>query len=119
MKRAQKAIRSLGAYINKHFGAIGGFSTRRHVNEIVALVPFCDLEEAEAILGEFIKDFQKQGIRDIWVEARRQAISESCVEFTIRCGFIQGRPDVEMESLIESAKNRQKEIGRFRCTEEE
>ena len=115
----QGAIRSLGTFINKHFGAIGGFSTRLRLNEIVAVVPFCDQEEAEAILKDFIKDFQEQGVRGIWAEARRQAIGEECVEFTIQCGFVQGRPDVKMETLIESAKNRRREIGRFKCTGEE
>ena len=30
---AQQIIRSLGAYINKHFGAVGGFSSRQTINE--------------------------------------------------------------------------------------
>lgn len=115
----QGAIRSLGAFINKHFGAIGGFSTRLHLNEIVAVVPLCDMEEIEALLREFIEDFQKQGVREIWAEAYRQPPSESHAEFMIRCGFVQGRPDVEMETLIASAKNRQREIGRFKCPGEE
>ena len=115
----QGAIRSLGGFINKHFGAIGGFSTRLHLNEIVAVVPFCDPEEAEAILRDFVEDFEKQGVGDIRAEATVEATPKSPVEFGIRCGFVQGRPDVEMETLIESARNRQLEIGRFKCTGEE
>ncbi|MBI4764429.1 MAG: ATP-binding cassette domain-containing protein [Deltaproteobacteria bacterium] len=115
----QKAIRSLGGFINKHFGAIGGFSTRRHLNEIVVMVPMCEREEAEAILKDFVKDFKEQGIRKIWAEARKQVISGSCVEFTIQGGFAPGRPEVDMEDLIASAKNQQREIGRFICTGEE
>jgi phospholipid/cholesterol/gamma-HCH transport system ATP-binding protein len=115
----QGAIRCLGAFINKHFGAMGGFSTRLHLNEIVAMVPYCDLEETEALLKDFIKDFQENGVREIWTEARQQAGSGTCIEFTIQGGFVQGRPDVEMETLIEDAKSRQREIGRFLCTGEE
>ncbi len=115
----QAAIRSLAAFIDKHFGAIGGFSTRLRINEFVAMVPYCDLEETETILKDFIEDFQGQGIRDIWAGARKQAVSGPCVEFTVLGGLVQGQPVAEMETVIELAKNQQKEIGRFRCAGEE
>ena len=50
-------------YIDKHFGAIGGFSTRRHINEFVTVLPYSDLAEAENILKDFVKDFQERGIQ--------------------------------------------------------
>ena len=68
-------------YIDKHFGAIGGFSTRRKSNEFVTVLPFSSLEEAESILKDFVKDFQEQGIRDIWAGAQKQAPSGKCVDF--------------------------------------
>ena len=37
---AQEVIHSMGVYIDKHFGAIGGFSTRRKSNEFVTVLPF-------------------------------------------------------------------------------
>jgi phospholipid/cholesterol/gamma-HCH transport system ATP-binding protein len=116
---AQEAIRSMGVYIDKHFGRIGGFSTRRHTNEFVTLLPYSDLTEAESMLKDFIDDFREQGIRGIWAGARKQAASEVCVEFAILAGIAQGQPIVEIDSVIELAKNQQKEIGRFRCGEEE
>jgi len=36
---ALEAIHSMGVYIDKHFGAIGGFSTRRRTNEFVYGAP--------------------------------------------------------------------------------
>jgi len=112
---AQEAIRRMGVYIEKHFGAIGGFSTRRHTNEFVTVLPYSDLPEAESMLEDFIADFQGQGIRGIWAAARKQAASEECVEFAILAGFAQGQPIVEIDSVIDSAKRQQKEIARLRC----
>jgi phospholipid/cholesterol/gamma-HCH transport system ATP-binding protein len=112
---AQEVIHSMGVYIDKHFGAIGGFSTRRKSNEFVTVLPFSDIAEAESILKDFVCDFQEQGIRDIWTGAQKQAPSGKCVEFTILAGIAQGQPIAEIDAVIDAAKSQQKEIGRLRC----
>ena len=112
---AQEVIHSMGVYIDKHFGAIGGFSTRRKSNEFVTVLPFSNLEEAESILKDFVKDFQEQGIRDIWAGAQKQAPSGKCVDFSIRAGIAQGQPTAEIDQVIDSARSQQKEIGRLQC----
>jgi len=116
---AQEAIRCMGTYIDKHFGAIGGFSTRNTTNEFVTVLPYSDQPEAADILMDFIKDFREHGIREIWAEASKQAVSMECVEFTILAGLAEGQPISEIDSVIESAKNQQIEIGQFRCAAEE
>jgi phospholipid/cholesterol/gamma-HCH transport system ATP-binding protein len=115
---AQEAIRRVGVYIDKHFGAVGGFSARNNTNEFVTVLPYSDQPEAADILMDFIKDFREHGIREIWADASKQAVSLECVEFTILAGLAEGQPIVEIDSVIESAKNQQIEIGRFRCAEE-
>ncbi|MCX5838513.1 MAG: ATP-binding cassette domain-containing protein [Deltaproteobacteria bacterium] len=112
---AQVAIRGLGIYIDKHFGAIGGFSTRRRSNEFVTVLPYSDLAEAESILTDFVMDLQERGIHDVWAEANRQTSSAECVEFTILAGIAQGQPVADIDSVIDAAKSRQKEIARLRC----
>ena len=105
----------MGVYIDKHFGAIGGFSTRRRTNEFVTVLPYSNLTEAESMLKDFVDDFQEHGIRDILAGARKQVASEVCVEFTILAGIAQSQPIVEIDSVIDSAKHQQKEIARLRC----
>ena len=112
---AQVAIRSLGIYIDKHFGAIGGFSTRRRNNEFVTVLPYSDLTEAESILKDFAEDFQRGGIHDVSAAARRQAMSAGCVEFAILAGIAQGQPAADIDSVIDAAKSQQKEIARLQC----
>jgi phospholipid/cholesterol/gamma-HCH transport system ATP-binding protein len=110
----QEAIRCLGLYIDKHFGAIGGFSSRRHINEFVTVLPYSDLAETETILKDFVKGFQRQGIQDPWSSCLR-ASAGTCAELVILAGIAQGQPIAEIDSVIHSAKQQQKEIARIRC----
>jgi phospholipid/cholesterol/gamma-HCH transport system ATP-binding protein len=114
----QEALRTMGVLIDKYFGSMGGFATRLHANEFAAMLPYCDLEEAEMVLKDFISDLREQGIRDIGFGARKQAVSGQCVEFTVLGGLARGQPFTEMDAAIDLAKSRQREIGRFSCTGE-
>jgi phospholipid/cholesterol/gamma-HCH transport system ATP-binding protein len=117
-KAAPEAIRCVGVYIDKHFGSVGGFSTRQNTNEFVTVLPNSNLVEVEGILENFTKDFQEQGIRQIQAGAKKSAASMENVEFAIRAGFAQGhqgQTTVELESIIALAKHDQKEIARLRC----
>jgi phospholipid/cholesterol/gamma-HCH transport system ATP-binding protein len=111
----QVAIRGLGIYIDKHFGTIGGFSTRRHSNEFVTLLPYSDLSEAESIVKDFARIFEELNIHDVWAGARRQTRSAECIEFRVLAGIAQGQPAADIDSVIDAAKSQQKEIGRLRC----
>jgi phospholipid/cholesterol/gamma-HCH transport system ATP-binding protein len=113
---AQQAIHSMGVYIDKHFGTIGGFSTRHSINEFATILPYSSLAEAKEILKDFIKDFQEQGFHDIHPAAYRRAASGKCIEITIRAGIAQGQPGDEINAIIDSAKNQRREMGRLRCS---
>jgi phospholipid/cholesterol/gamma-HCH transport system ATP-binding protein len=115
---APEAIRCMGAYIDKHFGAVGGFSTRQSTNEFVTVVPNSDMVAVAGILQDLIRDFQEHGIRQIQAEGHKSAASMENVEFAIRAGLAQGpqgQSTVELESIIALAKKDQKEIARLRC----
>ena len=109
----QETIRRMGLYIDKHFGAIGGFSTRRNSNEVITVLPYSDITEAEIILKDFTKDFQGKEINDICTGVRRRVAMAGPVEFTILAGIAQGEPFAEIDTVIDSAKSQQKEIGRL------
>jgi phospholipid/cholesterol/gamma-HCH transport system ATP-binding protein len=112
---AQEAIRCMGVLIDKHFGAVGGFSARRGMNEYVTVLPYADLAEAEEILGDFVEDFRGQGMQDISALALRRASSGGCVEFAIHVGLAQGQPIAGIDAVVETAKKQQKEVARLRC----
>jgi len=120
---AQQIIRSLGTYINKHFGAVGGFSSRQTINEYATVLPYSDLKESERILVDFTKDFKEHGIKDfeeheIWEldpNVENEDPTGEYVEFSVLAGLAQGKPQIEIESVMEFARFNQKELARFRC----
>ncbi len=117
--KAQETIHAMGLYIDRHFGAIGGFSTRRKAREFVTVLPFSDIAEAEKILNEFVDDFHENGIRDLRANAQKDDASENCVEFAIRAGIAEGKADDDIDSIVDSARAQQKEIGRLQCAVKE
>ena len=108
----QQIIRALGAYINKHFGAVGGFSSRQTINEYATVLPYSDLDEAHRIMEDFTRDFQDHGIRGI--ELPRGEGNSKSIEFSVLAGLAQGKPQIEIESVMEFARFNQKEIARFK-----
>jgi phospholipid/cholesterol/gamma-HCH transport system ATP-binding protein len=110
---AQEIIRSLGAYINKHFGAVGGFSSRQTLNEIGTVLPFSDIHEAEKIMEDFILDLKKQGLYNFQAEVFGK--DKERFEFKILAGMSEGNPRVEIESIMEFARFKQEEIAGFQC----
>ena len=112
---AQQIIRSLGSYINKHFGAVGGFSSRQTINEYATVLPYSNLEESERIMKDFTKDFKKHGIQGVNTDIEGEDETKDCVEFSVLAGLAQGKPQIEIESVMEFARFNQKEIARFTC----
>jgi len=115
---AQEVLRDMGVYIDKHFGAIGGFSTRRDINELITMLPYANLSETESIMQNFVEDFHKQIIRTIQAGACKPVLGGP-TELTIMAGIAQGQSTSDIDSVIASAKSQQKEIGRLHCVAEE
>jgi phospholipid/cholesterol/gamma-HCH transport system ATP-binding protein len=111
---AQEALRNLGLYVDKHFGAIGGFSTRRNTNEIITMLPYSNLAETESIMDDFVQDFRRQVITAMGVGTCQLALGEA-IELNILAGIAEGQPTIDIESVIALAKSQQKEIGRLNC----
>jgi phospholipid/cholesterol/gamma-HCH transport system ATP-binding protein len=112
---AQQVLRSLGTYIRKHFGAVGGFSTRQTINEFATILPFSDLEEAKRILDNFIKDFRVQGMAEIYGVFNEQVNADACFDFSVSVGMAQGQSQIEIESVIEFARFNKQPIANFQC----
>jgi phospholipid/cholesterol/gamma-HCH transport system ATP-binding protein len=112
---AQEIIRSLGSYINKHFGAVGGFSSRQTINEYATVLPYSNLDEAERIMVDFKKDFREHGLPNIKSLADGEEAADDWFEFDILAGLAQGKPQIEIESVMEFARFNQKPIARFQC----
>ena len=113
---AQETIHKLGVLIDKHFGAVGGFSTRRGFNEFVTVLPYSNIEESEGILRKLIEDFQARGMSGQYFQ--KYGDRQACIEFGVSAGMAQGLPIADMEAMIASAEKGRREIARFTCAPE-
>ncbi|MEJ2728779.1 MAG: ATP-binding cassette domain-containing protein [Deltaproteobacteria bacterium] len=111
----QTAIRTLGDYITKHFDAVGGFSTRRRIDQFSTVLPFSDLDEARQILEDFTRDFRKNGLIGIEDAAREVNPAVGCFEFSISAGLAQGNSNVELDSIMALADFNREPIAHFQC----
>ncbi len=112
---AQKVLLSLVAYLRKHFGAVGGFSSRQTINEVVTILPFSDTAEAARILEDFVKDFRHEGMAEVARVFSKTIQEDACFDFTISVGMAQGQPQVEIESIIDPARFNKPTISNFQC----
>ena len=112
--RGQEVINAMATYINKHFGAVGGFSARQSKNQFTTFLPFSNLLEAERILKQFALDLREEGLRTIQAEAHIPR--EICFEFAILAGFAESKAGAEEIDLVfKEAEANQKEIARVHC----
>ena len=112
--RGQEVINAMGTYINKHFGAVGGFSARQSKNQFTTFLPFSNLNEVERILKKFAEDLQEEGLRTIQAEA--QVPQDICFPFAILAGFAESKAGgEEIDLVFRKAEASQKEIARVYC----
>jgi phospholipid/cholesterol/gamma-HCH transport system ATP-binding protein len=111
----QNSIRTMGSYISKYFGAVGGFSARRRIDQFSTVLPFSDLDEAQSLLVDFTRDFRQNGLISIENAAREVNPAVRCFEFSISAGLARGNPDVELNSIMAFAEFNREPIARFQC----
>ena len=112
--RGQEVLNAMGAYLNKHFGAVGGFSARQSKNQFTTFLPFSTLDEAERILKAFALDLQKEGLRTI--QAQAHISQDVCFPFAILAGFAESKVGgEEIDLVFKQAETKQREIARVYC----
>ena len=112
--RGQEVVNAMGTYINKHFGAVGGFSARQSKNQFTTFLSFSNLNEVERILKKFAVDLQEEGLRTIQAEAHIP--HDLCFPFAILSGFAESQTgEEEIDLVFKKAEASQKEIARVYC----
>ena len=113
---AQVSIRTMGEYINKHFGLVGGFSARRRINQFSTVLPFSDLDEAHKIMANFTRDFRENGVHSIENAAREVNPAVRCFDFVVTAGMARGGGNVELDSIMEFAEFKKEPLAEFQCS---
>ena len=78
-------------------------------------MPYSNLEESERIMEGFTIDFKKHGIQGVKTYIEGEDKPGDSVEFSVLAGLAQGKPQIELESVMEFARFNQKELARFTC----
>jgi phospholipid/cholesterol/gamma-HCH transport system ATP-binding protein len=112
---AQVSIRTMGDYINKHFGQVGGFSARRRINQFSTVLPFTDLDEAEELLADFTRDLRENGLNRIENAAKQVNPAVRCFDFIVTAGIARGGGNVELDSIMEFAEFKKEAVAQFQC----
>ncbi|MGD8342117.1 MAG: ATP-binding cassette domain-containing protein [Desulfobacterales bacterium] len=112
---AQVSIRTMGDYINKHFGLVGGFSARRRINQFCTVLPFSDLDEAQEIMENFTRDFRQNGLNSIENAAKQVNPAVRCFDFVVTAGLARGGGNVELDSIMEFAEFKKEPVAEFQC----
>jgi phospholipid/cholesterol/gamma-HCH transport system ATP-binding protein len=112
---AQVSIRTMGDYINKHFGMVGGFSARRRINQFSTVLPFTDLDEAEELLADFTRDLRENGLNRIENAAKQVNPAVRCFDFIVTAGIARGGGNVELDSIMEFAEFKKEAVAQFQC----
>ena len=66
-------------------------------------------------MEDFTKDFQEHGVPNLEELITSETSSDESVEINILAGLAQGKPQIEIESVMEFARFNQKSIARFEC----
>jgi len=113
----QELLRAIGSFISKHFSDVGGFSTRYGLDQFTTVLPYSDVQEATSLTEKFVEDFMANGIPELQKIVATEFSCQDAVSIVMSAGTAQGKPDIEIDAIIERAKTKQTKILEFsaRC----
>ena len=116
---AYELVKELGQIITHHFDAVGGFSTRQRRSRFMTVLPFSNLEEANALMADFIQDLRTRGFEYLKKKNRNAGDADGVFHnITVIAGLAEGKPNNEgINDVLEKARQNLFEIGDFQCTE--
>ena len=112
---AAEVIKALGKYINTNLGALEGFSVRNHTGQILAILPYTDLQEAQQLVDSLGNGLQKEALSNIQALTQAKIGASACFEIYIYAGISEANSNDDIDNIIERARVTQKIIGTFRC----
>jgi phospholipid/cholesterol/gamma-HCH transport system ATP-binding protein len=110
---ALEILKTLGEYVNKHFGPLGGFSTRHSRGRILTILPYLQPEEAERSVHDFALELKQKALPGSTMGIRE------CFEITVTAGITEACPADDIEQIIEKALTKQKIIATYQCGKED
>jgi phospholipid/cholesterol/gamma-HCH transport system ATP-binding protein len=111
---ATQVLRELGGYINSNLSTLGGFSFRNHTGEILAILPYTNLQEARELVVDFGRGLQEEKLAHI--EHHLDMSTHGCFEIFVHAGMVGAGFNDDIDALIDKARRTQEIIATYRCT---
>jgi len=118
---AQTAIdvlKTLGAYVNKYFVPLGGFSARHSRDRILTILPHTGLEDASKLVHDIAQELQQKALPEINSIAAARAVDGGCLEISVTAGITKASSADDIEHIMEQADTKLKIIARYQCGKE-
>jgi len=112
-QNAFEILKTLGEYVNKHFGPLGGFSTRHSRGRILTILPYLQTEEAERSVYDFAMELKQKALPGSTMGIRE------CFEIAVTAGITEAGPADDIEQIIEKALTKQNIIATYQCGKED
>jgi phospholipid/cholesterol/gamma-HCH transport system ATP-binding protein len=111
---AAEVLKALGKYIHTNLGALGGFSVRRRTGQILAILPYTNLQEAQQLAENIGKGLQ-EALSNIQVLTQAKIGATACFDIYIYAGISEASSNDDINHIIERARANQKIIATHRC----
>jgi len=92
-----------------------GFSVRNHTGQILTILPYTDLREAQQLVDHLGNELQKEALSNIQALTRAKIGESTCFEIYIYAGISEANSNDDIDNIIERARANPKIIGTFRC----
>jgi len=112
---AAEVLRALGKYINMNLTALGGFSVRTYTGEILAILPFTDIQGGKQLVENFGRGLQGEALSNIQALTQANIGAGACFEISIYAGITEARSSEDMDRMIKKARDDQRIIATYRC----
>lgn len=112
---AAEVLKALGKYIHTNLGALGGFSVRRRTGQILAILPYTNLQEAQQLAENIGKGLEEEALSKIQVLTQAKIGASACFDIYIYAGISEASSNDDIDHIIERARATQKIIATYRC----
>ncbi|MFH0727428.1 MAG: ATP-binding cassette domain-containing protein [Pseudomonadota bacterium] len=114
---AVEVVKTLGAFINQHLGAAGGFSTRLRRGQILTIIPYLDVSEGPLLVEDFSTKLKNEALASMQSVTQATIGAENCFEMHIMAGITSARSNDDIQEIMRNAEATQKTIAVYRCAE--
>jgi len=112
---AAEVLKALGKYIHTNLSALGGFSVRRRTGQILAILPYTNLQEAQQLAEQIGMGLEEEALSNIQALTQAKIGATACFDIYIYAGISEASSNDDIDHIIERARATQKIIATHRC----